>query len=366
TLIAPKAGSLKKGSPVFYKQIEVGEVLSTYWDSPSQKLKLRIFIREAYAKEVHPNTLFYNASGINAKIGLNSLSIAMESLETIIAGGISFFTPSSYKQKPVKNNSSFTLYNTKEEASNTYFTIKFLAKDSFGLKVGSTLTYKKVVLGQVEKIDLQDEDVLLEVQVDTRYKKLINKETIFWLEGFEIGFGGVKNPSAAISGPSITLKPGYSTQKTQRFILNPKSPPPHFKEEGLRINLSADRLGGLKENTPLYFRQIQIGSVISYTLNANSTALNIEVFINPCYAHLIRKNSYFYNASGIGMDISIFGAKLKTETLESIITGGIGVLTPDDYLQKAQDEDHFKLNEDFDEDALDWKPKLISDKENCS
>ncbi|MDF1880817.1 MCE family protein, partial [Sulfurimonas sp. MAG313] len=135
TLIAPKAGSLKKGSPVFYKQIEVGEVLSTYWDSPSQKLKLRIFIREAYAKEVHPNTLFYNASGINAKIGLNGLSIAMESLETIIAGGVSFFTPSSYKQKPVKNNSSFTLYNTKEEASNTYFTIKFLAKDSFGLKV---------------------------------------------------------------------------------------------------------------------------------------------------------------------------------------------------------------------------------------
>ena len=358
TLLAKKSGSLKAGSPLLYNQIKVGEVLSTKWDTKTQQLYLKAFVIEEYATEVHANSLFYNASGIRAKIGLDGLEIDTESIETIVAGGIAFFTPSKANVKPVKKGSEFILYESKQEAVNTYTYIKILAQDSYGLKVGSALKFKNVVVGQVEKIELQDANVLIEVQMDSKYKDFLKKDTLFWLEGFELGLSGVKNPSAALTGPTITLMPGKMNEGAYSFELSKSKPLPHYQEEGLRVVLESARLSNVKENTPVFFRQVKIGSVVTYSLNADATGLNIEVFIEPEFSHLIRRNSYFFNASGIGMEVSLFGAKVKTESLESIITGGIGVLTPDDFTEVAEDKDTFKLNDNFDEDALNWAPKL--------
>jgi len=365
TLEADRAGSIKEGSSVLYKQIKVGEVLSAKWNSQKQKLMLEVFIIQKYAKEVHENTLFYNASGVHAKIDLNGLNIETESIETIISGGISFFTPSKSALKVAKSHDTYTLYQTKEKAMKSFFTIRLLAQSSAGLKIGSAVKYKEVSIGYVDSIDLLKTEVELVVLVDAKYKELVNAHTIFWIEGFELGLKGVKNPSAAFTGPTITLKPGESKQERTCFNLKLQAPIPHFKEKGLRVNLSGDRLGGIKPNTPLYFRQVEIGSVVQYHLKPDATGVDIEVFVQPCYAHLIRKNSYFFNASGIGMDLSLFGAKVKTESIESIITGGIGVLTPDDFEEEALNKDNFILHESFDEEALEWKPELISKKENC-
>jgi len=364
TLLASSAGSLKKGSAILYKQLKVGEILSMDWDSKKQNFILNIFIIEKFAKEVHANTLFYNASGIRAKMDLNGLNIDTESIETIVTGGIAFFTPAGFELSPAKEHAHYPLYETKDEAISSYFHINLVADNSMGLKVGSAIKYKNVSIGEVQDIDLVAEDVSLKIRIDSKYKELINAETIFWTEGFSFGLGGVENASAALSGPSIVLRPGESKLCKDEFSLLAKPPVPHYKEEGLRLILDAARLGGLKPKAPVYFRQIKIGSVVNYELKDDATGVNVEIFIEPCYAHLIRKNSYFFNTSGIGMDVSLFGAKVKTETLESIISGGVGVLTPDDYEQVAKDADVFKLNESFDEDALRWKPKLFSQEEH--
>ncbi|PHR55000.1 MAG: hypothetical protein COA44_11650 [Arcobacter sp.] len=360
TLLAKELGSLKEGSPLLYKQIKVGEVLSSKWDTKTQLLYLKVFVIEEYAAEVHSNTLFYNASGLRAKIDLNGLEIDTESIETIVSGGIAFFTPSKANVKPAKKDDEFILYETKKEAINTYFYINILAKDSYGLKVGSALKYKNVLLGQVETIELKDKNVLIEIQIDSKYASLIKKDTMFWLQCFEFGLSGVKNPSTVLTGPILTLVPGKSKEEACVFKLSKSKPLPHIHEDGLRIVLQSARLGGLKADSPIFFRQVKIGSVIKYNLNEDATGLDIEVFIEPRFSHLVRKNSYFFNASGIGMEVSLFGAKVKTETIESIITGGIGVLTPDDYTDQAQDKDFFILNNTFDEDALEWAPKLHS------
>ena len=365
TLVASKSGSLKIGSALLYKQIKVGEVLSTRWDTKTQKLYLRAFVIEEYAKEVHANSLFYNASGLRAKIDLNGLEIDTESIETIISGGIAFFTPSLNKTQPVQKNAEFTLYDSKDEAANSYFDISILANNTKGLKVGSALTYKNVKLGQVESLELKGTKVLLKLQIDAKYKPLIKKDTFFWVEGFELGLSGVKNPSAALTGPSIVLMPGESTDDSVSFTLNLSKPLPHFQEEGLRITLKSQRRSGIKADAPVFFRQVKIGSVIEYKLNKDATGLEIQVFIEPCFAHLVRQNSYFFNTSGIGMEVSLFGAKVKTESVESILTGGIGVLTPDEVTEQATDEASFILNDTFEESALQWAPKLHSTNEMC-
>jgi paraquat-inducible protein B len=129
--------------------------------------------------------------------------------------------------------------------------------------------------------------------------------------------------------------------------------------------VQAQRLCGIKENTPLYYRQLRIGSVSQYRLSDDATDVDIEVFVEPCYAHLIRANSYFYNASGISVDLSLSGAKIETESLESILTGGIGVVTPDDSAEQAKDSQLFVLHDEIDKKALEWAPKLHSSDPMC-
>ena len=364
-LLADTAGSLKVGSPVLYKQIKVGEIVSTLWDSERQKLILNVFVVEEYAKEVHKSSLFYNASGVQTRIGLNGLEIDTESIQTIISGGVAFFTPSSVNVNPVGKYEDFTLFETKQAAMNTYINVELIAKDSGGLKRGSTLKYKNVVIGQVENIDLLDEEVKITLQVKGQHKELLNKGSVFWLEGFDLGLNGLKNSSSVITGPSIHIKPGVSKEAEVHFTLMSKPPVPHFQQKGLRVILKAQRLGNIKENTPVYYRQIKIGSAVQYNLSEDARSVDIEIFIEPCYAHLVRKNSYFFNASGIGMKVNLFGAKLKTETLESILTGGIGLLTPDTYTDEARNHDTFRLKESFEEDDLHWSPQLCSTNESC-
>ena len=366
TLTAQTLGSLKQGSPVYFKQIKVGEVLSYKLDSKTKKVLLELFIMQEYANEVHDNSLFYNASGVDAKIGLSGLEINTESVETIMTGGIAFYTPSSQKAKQARNHEQFKLYATKAKAMNKYTDITLHSKDSFGLITGNLVMYKSVVVGHVEKVRLVQEGVELDLKINSEYAYLMKKDTLFWTKAFEMSLQGIENFSAALQGTFIVLQPGISHEDEKYFKLMSKAPSPHRNEDGLRLVVQAKRLGGIKENTPVYYRQINIGSVSQFRLNENATSVDIEIFIEPCYAHLIRKNSYFYNAGGIGMKVNLFGAKIKTETLESILTGGIGVLTPDDYAEEAMDFEVFKLEESFEEDALEWAPKLHSGNKTCT
>jgi paraquat-inducible protein B len=365
TLMAEELGSLKKGSPVYFKQIKVGEVVSYRWDSQRKKVLLELFIVKEYAKEVHDNSLFYNASGVDAKFDLSGFEINTESLETIITGGIAFYTPLSQVSTLARDHEQFKLYDTKAKAMNQYTDITLFSKDSYGLITGNLVMYKSVIIGHVENVSLVKEGVELDIKVDSKYRYLMREDTLFWTESFEMSLQGIENFSAALKGNFIVLKPGISEKMKDYYHLLSKAPSAHLNEEGLRVVVQAQRLGSIKEGTPVYYRQIRIGSAIQYRLNDDATGVDIELFIEPCYAHLIRSNSYFYNASGIGMQVSLLSAKIQTETLDSILTGGIGVLTPDDYTAQAEKAQLFKLHEDFDENALRWAPKLRSSDPMC-
>ena len=364
-LYAKEVNSLKLGSPVLFKQIVVGKIISTKWLTQEKRFLIKIYINDEYVKEVSKNTLFYNASGMHARLGLNGIELDMESIETIVSGGISFYTPVKKHTKKVKNNEKFLLFSNQKEAMNKYVDVFLLAPSSAGLSKGSVLKYKGLVVGHIENIKLLNENLEFTLKVQSKHKDLINKETVFWLEKLEMSLDGVENADALLKGPYIVLNPGRTEGIQEHYNLMLKTPLPHLNEDGLRVVLDASRLASVKENTPVYYRQIKIGSVVQHRLKDDSTGVDIEIFIDPCYAHLIRSNSYFYNASGIGMEVSFTGAKIKTESIESILGGGIGVLTPNNYTSQATEAQVFTLHDEFDESALSWKPKLYSTNKMC-
>lgn len=355
--------SIKEGTGVFYHGIKIGSVGSYVLDKNMKVFRLTLLIQPKYAKLVNATSIFYNNSGFDFSATLEKVEFNTGSIESLLRGGIAVDTLDLHAEDGLKKE--YVLYSSRDAATSAYIDVDLVSDDLYGLGLGSLLRYKELTVGRVENIRLTGNTFALDLKIKTDYRDLIKKDTLFWVEKFKLGLDGIKNVSSAFKGAQVHLKPGISNEDGNNFSLMSHPPIAHLHEKGLRVVLESLKLGGIKVNTPVSFRQIKIGSVTQYRLNDTATAVDIEIFIEPCYAHIIRGNSYFYNASGIGMEIDLLGAKVKTETLESIVTGGISVLTPDNFTGRAKESQLFILNEDVDADALKWAPELISENIMC-
>ena len=119
-LQANRIGSLNLGSPIMYRDLEVGEVLG--WDvgEMARNITIHAFVREPFDKYVRDNSRFWNASGATVHLGANGLQLQVESLRAIVLGGIAFKTPEDPKiteeSQPITN---FTLFNHEDAANSS-------------------------------------------------------------------------------------------------------------------------------------------------------------------------------------------------------------------------------------------------------
>jgi paraquat-inducible protein B len=114
TLLANNLGGLEKQSEIFYRGVQVGEVVDFRLDQNARYIVVRARIRQDYAPLVRMDSQFWNAGGINAHLGLFSgLEITAESAQTLVSGGIAFATPQTYG--PAATNGSIFILNDKED-----------------------------------------------------------------------------------------------------------------------------------------------------------------------------------------------------------------------------------------------------------
>ena len=116
-LHAGRIGSISLGSPVFFRDLDVGEVLG--WDigNMASSVTVHVFVRAPYDKYVHDNSRFWNASGASISLGPNGVKLQVESLRAAVLGGIAFETPNEGAGFPTSPNlHEFPLYQDKQAA----------------------------------------------------------------------------------------------------------------------------------------------------------------------------------------------------------------------------------------------------------
>src|SRR5690349_7560992 len=93
SLKANRLGSISVGSPVYYRDLNEGEVLG--WDVAglAGSVSFSALCRAPYERYVTVGTMFWNASGVSLKIGGNGVELQLESLRALLLGGIAFATP---------------------------------------------------------------------------------------------------------------------------------------------------------------------------------------------------------------------------------------------------------------------------------
>jgi paraquat-inducible protein B len=159
-LKAKKLGSISLGSPVFFRDLNVGEVLG--WDiaDMAEYVTIRAFVRAPYDTYVHDETRFWNASGVSVSLGATGIDVQLESLKALVLGGIAFETPAAeVHTAETSENHVFPLFASRDAANNASYTRKILVISHFpgsvkGLAPGSEVTMHGLKVGYVTDVRL--------------------------------------------------------------------------------------------------------------------------------------------------------------------------------------------------------------------
>lgn len=333
TLKADRLGSLEQGSPIYYRQIQVGQVKSYQLAEDQKTIEVKVHIEPAYANLVRKHTRFWNASGITLSGSLSGLKLRTESLASIAAGGIAFATPENYADSPPTDPTKpFRLYED-YDAAQAGLSVKVKVSDVSGLTPGSTpVMYNGVEVGTVKSIDM-DKDfngATATLSMDPRTEEFLNSKTEFWMVKPSISLAGITGLEALVKGNYLNVRFASGGEPTRDFVIRPKAPPLNLDSPGLHLVLTTDQLGSLEVGTPILYRQMKVGSVQSYQLSRRDPSrLVIGVHIEPEYAKLVNTSSRFWNISGVTISGGLDGIKLKSESLQTLIAGGIAFDTPD-------------------------------------
>ncbi len=191
TLIADEPGSLHTGSPIYYKQFQVGEIDSVTLAEDFSNVDVKAFVEAPYDELLNQNSNFWNVSGISAELSANGISIQMQSIESLISGGIAFDSPTVIDDQQFDASEKiFRLYENKKEVGQRIYTNKELYILNFdqsirGLNIGAPVDYRGIEVGKVVSIDVQYNEesdeifipILIEVEPE-RVGLTIDDETL--------------------------------------------------------------------------------------------------------------------------------------------------------------------------------------------
>ncbi len=367
-LTAPHVGSISTGAPVLFNKFTVGSVekINLVED---HSVVFDIYIDSNYKNLVKPNSKFWNVSGVTLDAGLDGVNLHMDSLTSLLIGGISFSSPGDTStEPPVENNHSFPLYESKDSAFKEETIIKISFNDGDGLKPGTAVKYNGIQIGEVTEVHLQNklEGVDVTVSLTTSAKDIARQHSQFWVVKPALGLAATRNLDTLVAGKYITVKPG-SGNRAYNFQGLDEAPTVETIREGLDIVLTAKQLGSIKPGIKIYYRNYPVGEVEGVALAENAQQVLIYSRIEADYAPLIHKNTRFWQASGVGIDFGLFsGAKIRTQSLENLLEGGIAFATPnnDEMGSRVEDGEYFNLYDEADEEWLEWAPEIRLSAEN--
>jgi paraquat-inducible protein B len=159
-LKADHVGSISLGSPIFFRDLEVGTVLG--WDVGDlvESVMIRAFIRAPYDSYVHDETRFWNASGFSLKLGSGGVTVQLESLRALVLGGIAFENPTPEIHAPMSaENHVFPLFDNRDAADSASYTrsiplVSYFPGSVGGLGPGSDVTMRGLTIGHVTSVRL--------------------------------------------------------------------------------------------------------------------------------------------------------------------------------------------------------------------
>lgn len=210
-------------------------------------------------------------------------------------------------------------------------TINISFQSAEGLDPGKTpVKYKNVVIGRVTSVRLSKDrsHVTAKVSLEKSAEGFATKDTRFWVVRPRIGLGGVSGIDTLLSGAFIGADVGESRDSEDDFTGLESPPAITHGAPGTTFVLRTDDLGSLDIGSPVYYRRIQVGRVVTYQLDQDGKAVSLQIFIDSPNDKFVTQSSRFWNASGVDVSVGADGVKLNTQSLATVLAGGLAFQSP--------------------------------------
>lgn len=210
-------------------------------------------------------------------------------------------------------------------------TISFLSGE--GLEVGKTkIKYKDVQIGMVKNIAIAKDrsHVIVTAELTREAAGLLVDDTRFWVVRARISAGSVSGLGTLMGGSYIGVDAGKSQQERKNFIGLERAPVITMDIPGSRYVLHAADIGSLDISSPIFYRRMQVGEVVAYELDPDGKGVTLKIFVKSPYDKYVKANTVFWHASGFDISLDASGVKVTTESMASILLGGISFQAPED------------------------------------
>jgi paraquat-inducible protein B len=210
-------------------------------------------------------------------------------------------------------------------------TITIVFKTAEGLDAGKTkIHYNGVDIGTLTTIRLSDDHqrAIATVEMAPKTESFLAEDTNFWIVSPRISGANVSGLSTLISGAYIGMEIGSSHVKKRDFVALDTPPIVTSEVPGRFFMLKTPDLGSLDRGTPIFFRRLQVGQVVSYELDKDGQTLSLKVFVNAPYDQYVNPDTRFWHASGVDVSLNASGLNVQTQSVLSLLIGGIAFETP--------------------------------------
>ncbi|MDR5865657.1 intermembrane transport protein PqiB [Halomonas koreensis] len=212
-------------------------------------------------------------------------------------------------------------------------TITLTMESADGIEAGSTLIKtRNVEIGRVESVNLAEDlsRVVIRARMRPEATPLLVEDSTFWVVKPRIGREGISGLNTVLSGAYLQLEPGQSDAEARRFAVQEQPPVAPPGAEGLRVNLLSRVGNALAVGDPVTYQGFTVGRVEEATFDVETRRMHHRVFIESPYHRLVTGNTRFWTTSGLDLRLDSEGVRVRLESLEAVLAGGVTFGVPED------------------------------------
>jgi hypothetical protein len=244
-------------------------------------------------------------------------------------------------------------------AQGTLITVR--AAQGHGIKPGDSLQYRGIDVGRVDTVRLASDmqAVRIDVRLDPEAGLVARAGSRFWIVRPRVALDSVQGLETIIGARYLAVLPGpVEGGRRTEFVALDEAP---VLEEpgGLELTLEAPSRFSLAPGAPLYYRKIQIGSVLSVGLSSDAASVEVRCKVREAYVNLVRTNSRFWEVGGVEIGLTLTGGlEISMDSVRSMLVGGVALGTPPDAGDPVTTGHRFTLHGKPEKEWLTWRPAL--------
>lgn len=214
--------ALFEGAPILHKGIQVGYLETPTLSFDGNEVIAEAFINSPYDRRITSTTRFWDTSGFSISLGTGGISLDVNSIASLIEGGIAFDTVVS-GGRPIRPGQLFDIFDDEETARSSLFsnprrseevlelTILFDSSVS-GLAVGSEVRFQGIQIGSVSELS-----AFVVMQDDAQVVRL---RTNIAIEPSRLGLGKNASPEDALELITAYVEDGLRARMITGNILS--------------------------------------------------------------------------------------------------------------------------------------------------